>query len=53
MPPHSTWIPVCGYKALQAHLSSRSALEVSITKYILILKYSMFHTVYQKCFCHL
>lgn len=44
---------MCGYKPLQAHLTSHSVLQVSIIKYILILKYSIFHIMYQKCFCHL
>lgn len=30
-------------------LTSHPVLEVSIIKYILILKYSIFHIVYQKC----
>lgn len=40
---------MCVYKTLQAHLTSHPVLEVSIIKYILILKYSIFHIVYQKC----
>lgn len=41
LPPSGTWICICSSKILHPHLSSHSALEVNIIKYILILKYSV------------
>lgn len=57
-PPTHTYHPtvpefLCVAKILHPQLSSHSALEVNIIKYTLILKYSVFYSVYQKCVCHM